>query len=352
MYHHRRALALCFLGLLALVSPVHAQSAATPETDAPAVRRWLDVQSLIAAMRYRFTENSAGRETVSDLQWQTQFRGRLLFDKGGKYHVGSFVTTGSTFRSGWNYTGAGLNRESHALKVRQLWFGAAPIKTLEFQAGGIAVNRGELADVIASDNDSFIIGTRATARPSRGWVTQISATVAHYDAAAEPDLFTQIDDTDTINYGQALVGFRLGARASASVDYTHEDGRDMLREGVTVRMPASVKGLTSVRAESYQRVDAQRDFGYNVSADLRLKKLTATVGMMSTDRAFGPFNGDRYELGSRYYYVVNYPVTAAFTLQLFHTRAFDVDFPITIKERVDLIVTCNPTAFLKRRRVF
>jgi len=353
MYHRYRALGFCLLGLVVFVSPVRAQSAATPATaDPPAIRRWLDVQSLIAAMRYRFTENSAGRETVSDVQWQTQFRGRLLFDKGGKYHIGSFVTTGSSFRSGWNYTGAGLNEENHPLKVRQLWFGAAPTKTFEFQAGGLAVNRGELSDLIASDNDSFIVATRVTGRPAKGWLTQLSATVGHFDSSAEPDLFKQLDDADDINYGQALVGFRFGPRVSASIDYTYEDGRDVLREGVTVRLPSSVAVVTSLRAETYQRVDPDSSAGFNLSADLRVRKLTGTVGVVSTDRGFGPFNGDRYELGSRYYYVLNYPVTPEFALQLFHTRAFNIDFPITIKQRFDFVLTCNPTAFLKRHRVF
>ncbi len=353
MYHRRRALALCFLTLFSAASSAGAQSAATPATsDAPPIRRWLDVQSLLAAMRYRFTENSAGRETVSDVQWQTQFRGRLLFDKGGKYHVGSFVTTGSSFRSGWNYTGAGLNRESHPLKVRQLWFGAAPTRTFEFQGGGLAVNRGELADVIAADNDSFIVAARTTVRPSKGWLTQVSATVGHFDAVSEPDLFKQLDDADRINYGQALVGFKLGARVAASVDYTYEDGRDILREGVTIRVPASVTGVTSLRLESYQRVDPDRASGFNLAADLRVKKLTATLGLVSTDRAFGPFNGDRYELGSRYYSVVNYPLTPEFSLQAFYTRAFGIDFPIALKQRFDAVLTCNPTAFLKRHGVF
>jgi hypothetical protein len=310
------------------------------------------VQSLVAGMRYRFTENSADRETVSDLQYQTQWRGRFLFDKAGRFNVGTFVTTGSSFRSGWNYTGAGINLENHPLKVRQLYFSAAPIKGLELQAGGLAPNRGELADVIASDNDSFVIAGRATVRPSQGWLTQVSAAVGHFDAVSEPDLFKQLDDVDDVNYAQALAGFKLGARATGSVDYTYENGHDILREGVTFRVPATVKVITGVRLESYQRVDPDHAAGYNASADLKLKKLTATVGAMSVDRNFGPFNGDRYELGSRYYYVINYPLTAQLSLQAFHTRAFDVHFPITIKQRFDLVASYNPTAYLKRKGIF
>lgn len=357
MYHRLLSTVCCSLALL-VAAPALAQTASQPApppkaaAKPPAVRRWIDVQSLVAGLRYRFTENSAGRETVSDLQYQSQLRGRFLFDKAGRYNIGTFVTTGSSFRSGWNYTGAGLNNENHPLKVRQLWFSATPIKGLEFQAGGLTPNRGELADVIASDNDSFVIGGRATVRPSKGRVTQLSGVVGHFDALSEPDLFKQLDDVDDVNYAQALAGFKLSARATASVDYTYEAGRDILREGVTFRVPSTVKVITGLRLESYQRVDPDHAAGYNASADLKIKKLTATVGAMSTDRNFGPFNGDRYELGSRYYYVVNYPLTNELSLQAFHTRAFDVHFPITIKERFDFVATYNPTAYLKRKGVF
>lgn len=347
MYHRPLTSALCCILLLTGAMPATAQAPA----PAPSIRRWLDVQSLLAAMRFRFTENSADRVTTSDLQWQTQFRGRFLFDKAGRYHVGSFVTTGPTFRSGWVNTGVGLGRETHSLKVRQLWFGATPVKSVELQVGGLALNRGEMADVIASDNDSFIIGERATVRPPRGPITQFSVTAGRFDAVSESNFFTQVDDANDMNYGQALVGFKLGARAAASVDYTYENGRDILREGLTLRMPSSVKVLTAVRLESYQRVAPDHATGYNASADFRIRKLGATLGLMSTDRNYGPFNGDRYELGSRYYYNLTYPLTPELSLNLYHTRAFGIDFPITIKQRFDFVATYNPTALLKRKRI-
>jgi hypothetical protein len=357
MYHRLLTSSLCAVTVL-VSSPVFAQ-APTPAppppaktNPAPAIRRWLDVQSVLAAARFRFSENSADRTTVSDLQWQTQFRGRFLFDRGGRYSIGSFVTTGPTFRSGWNYSGAGLNREAHPLKVRHLYFGAAPRKSFEVQVGGLAINRGELSDVIASDNDSFFIGERATVRPARGPIAQISAAAGHFDAVREPDFFTQLKDADHINYGQALVGFKLGSRATASVDYTYEAGRDILREGIALRVPSSAKVLTLVRLESYQRVDPDTAQGFNAAADLKFDKLTATVGVMSTDRNYGPFNGDRWELGSHVYYSITYPLTSSLALNLYHTRAFDIDFPITLKQRFDFVATYNPTAYLKRKGLF
>lgn len=318
-------------------------SAASAPAAASALSRWLDAQSVLAA-RYRWTENSDERVTTSAVQWQAQLRARFLVDKAGRYHVGTFATTGATFRSGWNNTGAGLGAATHPFKVRQLYVGAEPLKGLGFQVGGLAVNRGELGDPIASDNDSFIIGERATVRPPRGPVTQVSFTAAHFDAVTEPDFFKQVGDVDDVNYRQALVGVRINARVAASVDYTYENGRDILREGVTIRVPSSMKLLTQVKIESYQRVDPDHAGGFNTSADIRIRKLTTTLGLMSADRGFGPFNGDRYETGKRYYYTLNYPLTPELVLQFFHTRAFDIAFPIPLKQRVDFVVTYNPKA--------
>lgn len=50
--------------------------------------------------------------------------------------------------------------------------------------------------------------------------------------------------------------------------------------------------------------------------------------------------------------MLNYPLSSSFALQLYHTRAFDIDFPITLKQRFDFVLTYNPTAYLKRKRVF
>lgn len=331
-----------FLVGLAFVAPALAQTS-TPAVPASGLSRWFEGQSVLAS-RYRWTENSADQVTTSAVQWQAQLRARFLFDQAGRYHVGTFATTGASFRSGWNNTGVGLGTATHPFKVRQLYFGAEPLKAVGVQVGGLAVNRGELGDPIAADNDSFLVGERATVRPSRGPITQVSVTAAHFDAVTEPDFFTQVRDIADVNYAQALVGLRINPRVAASVDYTYENGRDILREGITFRVPAFVKLLTQVKIESYQRVDPDEAGGFNTSADLRIKKLTATLGLMSVDRGYGPFNGDRYETGTRYYYTLNYPITPELVLQLFHTRAFDIAFPVPMKQRVDFVVTYNPTA--------
>ena len=371
MYHRTLTFACCSLVLLFGVVPALAQAsnpvpsaAGAPGGEAklvqppparastPAIRRWLDVQAVQGSTRFRWNENSAGRVTTSAVQWQAQLRGRFLFDEAGRYHVGAFATTGASFAGGWNNTGAGLGAFAHPFALRHLYVSAEPIKGLEFQAGGFAINRGLLGEPIAYDNDSYMVGERVTVRPARGAVTQVAITTGHFGDIREPNVFNRLDSMADINYGQALLGFKVGSRTTASLDLTHEAGRDIIREGLNFRMPASAKVLTLVRFEAYQRMEPDAAEGFNVGADAAIGKLAITAGVMSVDAAYGPYNGDRYETGTRYYATLNYPLSSQFALQLFHTKAFNIDFPIALAHRVDFVLIFNPTAALKRARVF
>ena len=352
------ALVLCLnvLPALAQVPPPPPAPPAQPARPAPAIRRWLDVQQLSFGGRFRWYENSAGKLISSSLQWQPQIRARFLFDRGAKYSINGFVSSGLTFPSSWNNTGGGLGTFSGAFNVKQLFAQAEPKKGLEFQAGGLHMNRGEMAEHVTYDNDAFIEGERVTVRPSKGWLKQVAVTTGYFGDYREPNVFKRFDRMDEWNYGQALVGVGLGSRVAASADYTYENGRDILREGVNFRLPASVKLFTLVKFEAYQRVSAVDGYGFNASTDLRWKRLALTTGVMSVDRFYGsvqgPYNGDRYETGTRYYSIGTITIVPELTVQWYHSQAFATDFPINIQKRFDIVVAFNPTATLKRARIF
>lgn len=343
-------------------SPALAQAAPPPQTakpaaaPAPAIRRWLDVQSVHVASRFRWYKNSAGRLNSSSLQWQSQLRGRFLFDKAGRYSIGTLASTGSTLPSSWNNTGGGLGKYAGVFNVKQLFLSAEPVKGLEFQAGGLFMNRGEMAEHLTYDSDAYIVGERVTVRPSKGRITQIAVTAGHFGDFREVNVFKRLDSMTDFNYGQALVGFSLGSRAAASVDYTHEDGRDIMREGLNIRMPASVKLLTAIKLEAYQRVSDDDGNGFHAAADVRWKRLSVTGGVMSVDRGYTvgsiPFNGDRYETGNRWYSIGGITLNRDWSVGWFQSEAFNVDFPIPLKHRFDVFVTFNPTASLKRAGIF
>jgi hypothetical protein len=343
-------------------SPASAQTPAPQPTAKPAapppppIRRWVDVQQLSFGGRFRWFENSAGKLISSTLQWQPQVRARFLFDKGAKYSINGFASSGPSFVSSWNNTGGGIGTFQGVFNLKQLFAQAEPVKGLEFQVGGLHMNRGELAEHVTYDTDAFIEGERATFRPAKGWLKQVAVTTGYFGDYREPNVFKRLDRLDEWNYGQALVGIGLGPRTTASVDYTYEAGRDIWREGINFRMPASVKLLTLVKFEAYQRKATVDGNGFNASADVRWKQLVVTGGVMSVDRFYGsvngPLNGDRYETGTRYYSIWTYTIIPELTIQAFNTRAFATEFPVNIGKRWDVVMTFNPTATLKRAGIF
>lgn len=348
--------------LLAAAAPARGQTpapAAQSEPPAPAIRRWLDVQSVHVGSRFRWFKNSREQLRSSNLQWQSQLRGRFLFDEDGRYALGTFVSTGATFPSSWNNTGIALGDYQGPFNVKQLFFAAEPRRGLQFEVGGLHLNRGELAEHVTYDNDAYIVGERVTYRPTKKRVTQLSVTTGYFGGSDynEVNVFKRFDRMDEFNYGQALIAFALTPRIAASADYTYEDGRDIFREGVNVRMPSSVKLLTALKFEAYQRPTGEDGYGFNVSGDLRYKRYSVTAGVMSVDQFYGapsgqPFNGDRYENGTRQYTIHTFQITPELQFVMFQTEAFATDFPINLKHRFDALVTFNPTALLKRKGVF
>lgn len=353
---------LCLIVIAAGVGPAFAQTSASgtrTETPAPSIRRWLDVQSVHVGSRFRWYKNSQEQLRSSNLQWQSQLRGRFLFDRAGRYAIGTFASTGASFPSSWNNTGAALGDYQGPFNIKQLFFAAEPAKGLQFEVGGLHLNRGELGEHITYDNDAYIVGERVTYRPAKKRVTQVSATVGYFGGSDynEVNVFKRFERMDEFNYGQALVGFTLHPRVAASVDYTYEDGRDIFREGVNVRMPSTVKLLTLLKFEAYQRPSGEDGYGFNVSGDVRYKRYSVTAGVMSVDQFYGtptgqPYNGDRYENGTRQYTIHTFQITPEIQFVIYQTEAFATDFPINLKHRFDALVTFNPTAWLKRKGVF
>jgi hypothetical protein len=345
--------------LLVSAGVASAQPATPPAKAEPEIRRWLDVQSVLVGSRFRWYENSDDKLISSNVQWQTQLRGRFLFDPAGRYSVGAFASTGASFVSSWNNTGAGLGDWAGTFNVKQLFFAAEPVKGLQFEVGGLFFNRGEMVEQITYDNDAYLVGERVTYRPAKGRITQLSATTGFFGGSDynEVNVFERFHRMDEFNYGQGLVAFSLHPRVSASVDYTYEDGRDIFREGVNVQMPPTVEVLTALRFEAYQRAADEDGAGFNVSADARYKRYSLTAGIMSVDEHYGSptkqaFNADRYETGTRQYTIHTFQLAAGLQLVLFQTEAFATDFPINIQSRFDAMVTYNPTAWLKRKGVF
>jgi hypothetical protein len=350
----RVALVVAIMCLSAL--PAVAQTASKPA--APAIRRWVDLQHVHLSSRFRWVESNTDRITSSTHQWQPQVRARFLLDRQARYsvHVGAFG--GSQFVSGWNNTGGGLGTFGGDFNVKQLFVAAAPFGGLEFQVGGLYLLRGENTEITTYDNDAYVVGERVTWRRTRGALAQVAATLGHIGDYRTPNVFKRLDSMSDINYGQLLVGTRLGPRVNVSADYTYEDGRDIVREGVTLRLPETAAPLNAIKLEAYQRVSDVTGQGFNVSSELRLTNaLTVTAGVAHVDRNYlipgymSP-NADRYERGTRFYTQGTYVLTRELSVGWFQGEAFNVDYDIPNEHRWEILVTINPTAALKAHGIF
>lgn len=333
--------------------PPQARQAPKEEAEPPRIRRWLDVQHLHFSSRFRWVKDTQGRLTSSSIQWQPQVRARVLFDPDAKYalHVGVF--SGNSFISGWNNTGAGLGAFAGDINVKQLFVSAAPVRGLEAQVGGLYLLRGENTEITSYDNDGFIVGERLTYRPARGPVSMVGVTAGHLGDIREPNVFNRLKRLDEWNYGQLLVGARVHEQVSVSADYTYENTRDIFRQGVTIRTPDGAPIVDSLKLDLYQRVSPDTDAGFNLATELRpTGPLTITVGVASIDPAYGGLNGDRYDFGTRAYSIGSYALTQDLSIGYFWGEAFANDVDVPIETRWEILVTVNPTATLKRKRVF
>ena len=296
--------------------------------------------------------------TASGQQWQVLFRARVLFDADARYsvHVGAF--TGNQFTVSWNNTGGGTGVFARDFNIKQLFFAAEPVRGLELEAGGLYMTRGESTEITSYDNDAYILGERATWRRPSGPLAYVTGTIGHIGEYRTPNLFKRIEHFDDVNYGQVLVGLRAGPQVSVSADYTYEDSRDILREGVTVRVPATVPVVTTIKFDAYQRVSPDSGAGFNLSSDLRpVRPLTMTIGVTHIDENYlipgyvAP-NADRFERGRRFYHFGTYAITREWSVGWFHSEGFGNDFLIPNEHRFEVLASFNPTAWLKAMRVF
>jgi hypothetical protein len=350
----------CALIVFCLCLPAMQAAAqtATPAPAPPRIRRWLDIQSVHLSSRFRWVEANTGRITSSTHQWQPNIRARLLLDRGARYTINVGAFGGSQFVSSWNNTGGGLGVATFDFNVKQLFVAAEPVRGLELQAGGLYMMRGENTEITSYDNDAYIVGERLTLRRTEGVVSQVVATVGHIGDYRTPNVFKRFDTMSDVNYGQLLVGTRLSSNVAASADYTYEDGRDILREGATIRLPEALLPFTAIKLDAYQRVSDVTGQGFNVSGDLKLTPAwTVTAGVAHVDRNYlipgymSP-NADRYERGTRFYSQGTYALTRDLSIGWFHGEAFNIDYDIPNEHRFEILVTVNPTATLKARRVF
>lgn len=329
-----------------------------PETSAPAPavplekwKRWLEFDQLSLATRYHFIKNANHRTSADNQQYQVNARGYLKFDRRGRYTVHAGLFTGNSFTSGWNNTNLGTGHYQTNLFLKQLYFSAKPVKAVEFQIGGLAINNGENSEATGYDVDGYITGERFSLRnPKKLYFDEISATSARLGELNRPSIFRRLKRFDTQNYHQFLVRKQVNKYVGFSADYTFESGADTLRQAVRVKTPKS-KLLHLFLFENYERIDPNPGFGFNIYGERKIEKYFALgIGFSHIDRVM--LNGDRYPRGNRIYANGIVTVNKEFTLSAAVTQGIG-PIPLTLtRTRLDITLNYNFLETLHRLKIY
>lgn len=315
------------------------------------IKRWFELETLNFSFRYRHITNNVNLHPADVGQFQFQAKGRFKFDKEGKYSVYAGVYTGNSITSGWGSTGWGTGGPQTNLYLKQLYFDAKPIRSIEIQFGGIAPTNGENTEVTGYDNDLYIMGERVSVRnPKKLYFDEVSFTNAHLGDITRPSVFRRFKRLDESNYHQVLVRKRLNKNVAFSADYTFDSGRDTFRQAIKFSIPR-FHVFDTMRFENYQQVDPGSDYGFGVSGEKKVHKdLTLNAGFSRIDTTM--LNGDRYGRGNRVY--------AGWNLKLLPEISFNGIWIQAVgplrgatnpRTRVDVILTFNILEALKRLKL-
>ncbi len=330
--------------------PGAGRPAPPPAAKAPTpAHRWYEAQAIQLDARYRLIDTSAGVRSSNHLQHRQTFKGAFKFDARGRYTLQAGAGSGSSFTGSWENAGPGTGEADLNLAVRYLYAAAVPVTGLEIQAGGLGLVRGESTEITSYDNDGYVMGERITLKqPARVHLDEISLSTGYLGDTSTPSVFDRADRLSEHNYTQVLVVKKLGRRASLSVDWTGVDGVDTWRQGV--RVATRETGVVdAVRLELYQRTTGTRDQGFAVTAERLLPgKLSLAGGYASIDRNYGGLNGDRFNRGNRIFLDAKLPLVHDLSLNVFYGRTVGTDYPVTNRQRLDLVLGYNALKALQR----
>ena len=320
----------------------------------PALRRWLDLQTLTVAARYHVVENSADVTTADQVQYREVVRARVNLDQRKRFTVTVGAQSGRSFVSGWLPTGAGTGAfDGSDHRVRQLFASAAPLKGIELQYGGLYLLRGEHDELTSYDDDGYVVGERLSVRrPKALWLDEVSLTRGAIVSTAAPSVFRRWDGLTNQTYTQALGSKTFSKVVTASLDYTRATGADTIRGAVTVHLPKGAP-VQTVRYEQYRRVNHDPASGFAVWADRTLGRLgRLQAGYIAVDQHYGGLNSDRALSGRRVFANLVVPIYGPLSATLFTTHAVDIDYPVAIAHRSNIVVTWDVLSSLRRTGVF
>ena len=362
------------------------------------------MDTLNYATRYRSTFDADGARSFSQGQQRIIADGKFKFDKQGRYGVGFHLSSGRYFN--WAYAdfiGGGqhdfiakteakmspyqlylmnilpyqdgfFRSGGGQVYLRQVFLTAEPIKGIEFQGGGFAINHGVNSEATSYDDDGYMSGERITIkRPKQLWLSEVSYTRGYLGDLYTPNFFARGQHLSKSNYWQVLARKDFGKRIAVSADYTYTapEGAPFFlkttREAIFADVHES-KVIDKVRFEAYQRINGGQyapgflfdpGKGYALTASRSFKKrLALDAGFANIDLAYVnnlglnvqaiilglTVNGDQYGVGKRYFVRPTIPLTSSISLTGGFSRLYGTNVTADPNEALDIWNKQNLTA--------
>jgi hypothetical protein len=339
---------------IAPAARAQSQSADVPQLE-PAIRRWLDVQTLTIYSRYRFVENSKDVTTSDQLQYKDAIRARVNFDAEKRYSVTLGYFSGGSFTSSWNNLGVGNDTtfvgSDHYLK--QLYASATPVKGLELQYGGLFVNRGEGDEWLTYDDDGFLVGGRVSLRrPKMFYLDEITVTHGAIGPQSTPSLNDRWDLLGHSNYTQVLGVKRVRDLIAGSVEYDRQIGADIIRAAATLHFSARAP-VSTIRYQQYWRLNQSSAAGFGLWAERPIAKgVRVQGGYVTVDQFYGGWNADRMQSGRRFFANATIPIYGPLAASFYATQALSATYAVPIHQRFDVVVSYDVLSSLRRLGLF
>jgi hypothetical protein len=298
--------------------------------------------------RYKRAKPSNG-PWFYQLQYQIQARGRVTFDRQGRYYAGFRLSTGDIFPYGWNSMRAGSGTPSANIYLKDFYLSGTLRKLFEVQYGGIGINRGESTEITTYSNNGYMVGERISIRrPDKLFFDEISATGAYLNDTESPGVAGRLHHLAEMNYHQFLVSKKIHKRASVSADYTYQDGIETLRQAIKLTPPKN-RFLDSLVFENYQRLDFHPAWGFALSVQKNpTPRLALTLAYIDIDQHYVNWNADRLGKGRRAFIFASYNFWREFSAGFFAGKAFANSFPVNNATRFDFMILYDFLKALKR----
>jgi hypothetical protein len=347
------------IGLLVLVAALavlasfaqNGKPSPSPQA-AKEIHRWLDIDTLSIATRYRFINARNGATLSNQQQFQFIARGRFKFDRKGKYSVYAGLATGNNITSGWNNTGLGTGDPVTNIFPKLLYLDAKPVKPIEIQFGGLGINGGENTEITAYDNDTYLTGERIVFRaPKKIYFDEVSLSNGYFGDITHPSVFRRFKHLNKSNYHQFLVRKQVTKRIGFSADYTFEAGIDTLRQAVKVKVP-ELRFTDTLLFENYQRLDPNPGYGFGITGEKKINsKLSLTGGFAKISHVM--FNSDRFPRGERLYLAAFYKPIPEFTIAPVIIQSVGpLATSVTPRTRFEVIMSYNILEAFHRFKIY